>query len=660
MQSLWNAQEAQALGEDLLALRVYTSQLLGREESLVLHGGGNTSVKARVTDFYGVETDVLYVKGSGWDLATIEKAGFAPVRLNALLHMATLESLSDGVMVREQRASMLNPDSPTPSVEAILHAVIPFVFVDHTHADAVVTLTNCPEGEARIRALYGERVLIIPYVMPGFVLAREIYQRIRQLSVSDWARLEGMILLNHGIFTFGNTAQESYERMVRLVTEAENALNTASAWDVLAVASAEEHDLVELAMLRREVSRHAKRPLLARLDDSAESVGFANLPTMPIIARQGCLTPDHIIRTKRIPLVVRTPIANSVSEYAESYRAYFDRNTDGRLTMLDPAPRWAVWQKRGIVAFGETVKACGIVSDITHHTIQAIQRAEALGGWRALPEKDLFEMEYWELEQAKLKKNASRLPLEGKVALVTGGASGIGLACVVALAKAGCAVVALDINPNTPNIVQGHQANGMVCDVTQEHALKKAIRATVKHYGGLDIVVSNAGIFPPSMSIETMDSTAWDKSLAINLTAHQRLWQVCIPYLKQGIDPTLIVIASKNVPAPGNSAGAYSAAKAALTQLARVAALEWASAGVRVNVVHPDAVFDTGIWSDDIIAKRAESYGMSVEEYKTKNLLKTTITSSDVARLVVSLAGEAFSKTTGAQVPIDGGNDRVI
>ncbi len=658
MNPLWQDHTATQFEDDALAMRVYTSQLLGQEPSLVLHGGGNTSLKATITNFYGQQEDVLYVKGSGWDLATITKSGFAPVRMNALLHMATLPHLSDSDMVREQRAAMLNPDAPTPSVEAILHAIIPFAYVDHTHADAVVAISNTPNGEAQIRAAYhDERVLVLPYVMPGFVLARDVYERTQGI---DWSAIEGIVLLHHGIFTFGHTAKESYERMIRLVSRAEAYLKANGAWDALAQSSAQSPDLLRLARLRQAVSMHAHRPMIALLDDSERNVGFANLPNMPSVATQGCLTPDHIIRTKRIPLVMgeSDDPEEQVKAYAEAYEGYFNEFATTQ-TLLDPAPRWAVWEKHGTLTFAETAKGAGIASDIVRHTLRAIQWAEHLGGWQALSPKDLFEMEYWELEQAKLKKASNRPPFEGKVALVTGGASGIGKACVEALRAQGACVIALDLNESITSIT-GTDALGVACDVTDSAALKHAIQEGIRRFGGLDLLISNAGIFPPSMSIEAMAADRWESSLSVNLTSHQRLLQACIPYLRHGIAPSVVFVGSKNVPAPGNNAGAYSVAKAGLTQLARVAALELAQEGIRVNVVHPDAVFDTGIWSEDILAKRAESYHMTIEQYKTKNLLKTTIISADVARLVMAMLGEAFSKTTGAQIPIDGGNDRVI
>ncbi|MCF7822264.1 MAG: bifunctional aldolase/short-chain dehydrogenase [Mariprofundaceae bacterium] len=655
MKSLWNDEEAEKCGDDPLQLRVYTSRLLGREPSLVLHGGGNTSVKATAKDIFGDEIETLYVKGSGWDLATIEAAGFAPVRLDVLRRMAELEALSDSEMVAAQRVAMLDPAAPNPSVEAILHAIIPFKYVDHTHTDAVVTITNTPNGEQRIRDLYGERVLVIPYVMPGFILAKTIHELTSDL---DWSACDGIVLLNHGLFTFSDSARESYESMIRLVSEAEACLET----DALLNEPDEQadEDLLALARMRAAVSDIRGEAVIARLDSGSRAVAFSKRGDVAKIATRGTLTPDHVIRTKAAPVVVENDVTAAVERYAAEYRSYFERNSNDSLTSLDPAPRWAVWPGFGCVSFDRSVKAADIVSDIKDHTLPAILQAELLGGWRVLPEKEMFEIEYWELEQTKLKKGAAAPEHQGKVALVTGAASGIGRVCAEVLHAHGAAVVALDINPEISTLFDRPDLMGIVCDVTDDAALKSAVDEAVRRFGGLDIVVSNAGIFPVSESIAELKEETWDRSLSVNLTSHQRLLHHAAPYLTLGVDPAVVIIASKNVPAPGPGAAAYSVAKAGLTQLGRVAALEFAGSGVRVNMLHPDAVFDTAIWTDEVLKKRAENYGITVEQYRTKNLLGVEVSSRDVANLVSAMAGPLFAKTTGAQLPVDGGNERVI
>lgn len=656
MKSLWNTHQAKKFSSDPLALRVYTSQLLGRNPDLVLHGGGNTSVKAQSKNIFGEIEDILFIKGSGWDLETIKAEGFAPVKMEALLKMAELKSLTDTEMVKWQRASMIDPNAPNPSVEAILHAIIPFRYVDHTHADSVVTITNSPNGAKRIKDVYGDRVLYVPYVMPGFILARKVFEMTRTL---DWSQCDGIVLLHHGIFTFHDDAKKSYEKMIELVSKAESYLKRKKAV-VKTSRSSSKNDLLGLAQARQLASKVAARPMVAKLDRSAEAISFSNLKNVQSIARRGPLTPDHVIRTKPKALIINSHIKKNFEDYSLDYKKYFKRNKKEGMKELDAAPRWAVWPRHGTISFGPSYKDAQITTDIISHTIKAIQQAERLGGWRALPEKDIFDVEYWELEQAKLKKAGSGPKFQGKIALVTGAASGIGKACVEELNSLGACVVAVDISPKLKGLFNKKEILEIVCDLSKTEQIKSAVDQAVSCFGGLDMIVSNAGTFPSSETIDTMKEETWKKSLDINLTSHQNLLKMSIPYLKLGIDPTVIIVASKNVPAPGPGAGAYSVAKAGLTQLARVAALELASQGIRVNVIHPNQVFDTAIWTKDVLEKRAKHYGVSVEEYKKSNLLKTEITSKDVGRLVSVLAGEAFLKTTGAQIPIDGGNDRVI
>ena len=663
MNSQWNPTAAAQFTDNPLALRVYSSRLLGGDPSLVLHGGGNTSVKATTIDLFGDPVDVLYVKGSGWDLATIEAPGFAPVRLEVLRRMAELEQLSDSEMVQGQRAALLDPNAPNPSVEAILHAIIPFDFVDHSHSDAIVTLTNTTDGEDRSREVLGPNLLIVPYVMPGFVLAKTVHEMTRDFSDADWAELDGILLLNHGLFTFSDDARASYEQHLGLVTRAEEHL-AAVAGDAVRREKEEAIDMRQLARLRKAVSAARGLPVYAVPDTRPEIVGFATRDDATDLGTRGLLTPDHVIRTKRTPMVVGEDVEASVQDYVDSYRDYFQRHNSGDLTMLDPAPRWALWPGCGAVVFGHTLQEARISRDVIAHTLTAAQRAEAMGGWAVLGEQEIFDIEYWELEQAKLKRGAAPLPLQGKIAIVTGAASGIGKACVEALVAQGVAVAALDINPEVHSVFEtnapDHPVIGITCDLTDDDAVRDAVVETVAHFGGLDLLISNAGMFPSSQPIEQMDATAWDKSMTLNLTSHQRLLTQCAPFLKLGVDPAVVVIASKNVPAPGPGAAAYSVAKAGLTQLARVAALELGGDGVRVNVLHPNAVFDTGIWTDEVLEKRAAAYGLSVDEYKRNNVLHTEITSRDVANLAVAMCGPLFAKTTGAQVPVDGGNERVI
>jgi rhamnose utilization protein RhaD (predicted bifunctional aldolase and dehydrogenase)/NAD(P)-dependent dehydrogenase (short-subunit alcohol dehydrogenase family) len=654
MKNLWNPAEAAKCKSDL-ELRVYTSRLLGRDNTLVLHGGGNTSVKVRERNLVGEEEEILYVKGSGWDLETIEAAGFTPVRMAHLLKLAQLEVLSDPQMVSELATHVTRPGAPAPSVETILHAVIPHKFVDHTHADALLAITNTDDGEARVREIYGDDVLIVPYVMPGFELARACAKKIQAgLKPSTI----GMVLLKHGLFSFGATAEESYNRMISLVERVENYLKKHGAWEL-----ARSNDIGPrrpigpmLAALRHDIAKSAGFPVVIATSCDAKSVGFARRPNLREISQRGPATPDHILRTKRLPLLGR-----AVEQYAASYREYFARNAPRAKepkTMLDPAPRVVLDPEIGLATVGRTAKEAQIARDLYSHTIGVITRAEALGGYRALSEEELFEFEYWDLEQAKLRRAGEPALFAGEIACVTGAASGIGKACVEALLKRGAAVVGLDVAEQ-----DGERSDFLrvQCDVTSEQAVADALEKAVRCFGGLDMLVLNAGIFPASIPIESIDAGEWRHVFAVNLDANLTLLRECHPLLK--LAPRggrVVVIGSKNVAAPGPGAAAYSASKAALTQLARVAALEWGSAGIRVNTLHPNAVFDTGIWTDDVLKARAASYGISVDEYKRINILQTEVRSADVGELAAELCGPLFAKITGAQIPIDGGNERVI
>ena len=663
MKNFWDDNEAQKYSHSDLAMRVYTSRLLGRDSDLVLHGGGNTSVKSTVTNIVGENEEILFVKGSGWDLATIEAAGFSPARLAVLRKLGELPHMTDTDMARELKASMTNPGAPAPSVEAILHALIPHKFVDHTHTDAVVAISNSPDGEAILKRIYGSRVLILPYIMPGFVLAKQVHGATRHL---DWNSIDGIFLLHHGLFTFHDDAKTSYNNMIRLVNLAEDHLKSRNAFDSLARGTYQpcSADVLQLAQLRQQASKYFGYPMIAHWKQDELSVGYSGMENIASCATRGPITPDHTLHTKRIPMVLEQDVATAMEAFVKSYRAYFDRHShsyqNGTLTCLDPAPRTVVWRQKGCVALGPNPKRAQVVSDIFDHTLKAVQWGEKLGGWTALSEQEIFELEYWELEQAKLKSGSARAEFEGKVVLVTGAASGIGRACAKAFLDKGAAVCGLDINPAVVDQYKAPAYQGIACDMMDDAAIRQAVEACVMRFGGIDVVVSNAGMFPPSVALEKLDSAALQQSMALNFNSHVSLMRECVPYLKLGFDPCILLVASKNVPAPGPGAGAYSAAKAALTQMGRVAAMELGESGIRVNMLHPNAVFDTAVWSDEVLKKRAAHYGMSVEAYKTNNMLKTEITSADVARLVLAMAGTAFAKTTGAQVPIDGGNDRVI
>jgi len=658
MKSLWTDAEAR-LHSTELALRAYTSRLLGRDPELVLHGGGNTSVKLMERNVIGEEEDILCVKGSGWDLATIEAPGFAPVRMAHLLKLAGLEALTDPQMVNELATQVTRAGAPAPSVEAILHATLPYPYVDHTHADALLAITNTTDGERRAREIYGADTVIVPYVMPGFDLARHCA---RQFAAEARPGTIGMVLMNHGIFSFGATARESYERMIALVSRAESYLARHGAWDLPAakIDGVPQALRTEFARLRREISACAGFPVVLAAHSDPKYLAFARRADVARISQQGPATPDHAIRTKRVPMLGR-----DVAAYAAAYREYFARHAPSAKepkTLLDPAPRVILDPAFGMGCVGRTAKDARIVRDIYDHTIDVILRATALGGYRALPERDIFDVEYWDLEQAKLKKAGAPPVFAGEVALVTGAASGIGKACVEALLGRGAAVIGLDINADVTRLM-GNRADflGLKCDVTSERDVVAALEAGARAFGGLDMVVLNAGVFPGGRRIDALDAAEWRRVMSVNLDANLALMRECHPLLKLAPNGgRVVIIGSKNVPAPGPGAAAYSASKAALTQLARVAALEWGADRIRVNTLHPNAVFDTAAWTDEVLAARARHYGISVEAYRKRNVLGAEVTSRDVGELAAELCGPLFAKTTGAQVPVDGGNDRVI
>ena len=666
MKSLWQppvSDEQTALDEC-----VQGSRTIGAHQSLVLHGGGNSSIKDTITDVTGEDIEVLYVKGSGWDMATIEPQGFAPLRMERLRQLLAVETITDAVLVNELRCALIDASAPDPSIESLLHALLPYRAVLHSHADAIVSLTNQPDPAAAVTALFGDSVVLIPYVMPGFDLARLCNELWPQLATSE---TRGMVLLNHGLFTFGDTMAEAYSRHLEFISAAEGAVlpmpapvPAPSPGTGMPAAADERVDPLSIARLRHAISQRAAQPMIVSQHTDPRVWDFVGREDLPQIASRGPATPDHIIRTKRVPLVGANIESADVDAYVQDYRAYFERNR-GRaavpLTMLDPTPRFILDSERGMFTVGKTIKDANIVRDIAMHTFDVIESAERLGRYTALSEGDLFDIEYWDLEQAKLRMGVAPAELTGQVAFVTGAASGIGRSIARHLLDLGACVVGIDISADVATTFSTASWLGIQVDVQDRLAMEGALRQTAQRFGGLDMLVVAAGIFPESAPITGLDGTAWTRTLGINVGSVQTLFALAQPLLAQS--PTygrVIIIGSKNVAAPGPGAAAYSASKAALTQLARVAALEWAGDGIRVNTVHPDAVFDTALWTPELLAERAAKYGVSIEEYKRRNLLSTEVTSLHVAQMVGAMCTDTFQSTTGAQVPVDGGNDRVI
>jgi len=500
LKSLYNEKETNKFKTDL-DLRVYTSRLLGKDSSLVLHGGGNTSVKSSATNLFGEVEEILYVKGSGWDLATIESQGFAPVKMQTLLKMAKLQKLSDTDMVKYQRVAMIDPHAPNPSVEAILHAIIPFKFVDHTHADAVVTITNTDDAADKIKEIYGDKVLVIPYIMPGFVLAKLVYDMTRDVN---WSELEGMVLMNHGLFTFNDNAKKSYEKTIELVDKAEKYLASKGAEYALSSEIMEtskdllcDEELIKLAKIRKEVSDIKGYAVISVLNDSDEAIYFSKQEN---ISQRGPLTPDHVIRTKRIPAVIGDDFKSDLALYVKEYKKYYEDNKINEI-ILNPAPNFALLKNMGVLSFGKNAKEANIIKDINEHTIEAILKAQKLGGYKALDAKDIFDVEYWELEQAKLKKSAIASEYSGKVAVVVDALSKEGVIATKTLKDKGAEVVVFD---------------------KKKYIDKKDIEKIIKIFGGIDIVVDGLKIFTPHSKFD--------------FTIEEKFMKNIAEFLKLGID----------------------------------------------------------------------------------------------------------------------------
>ncbi|PPL19088.1 SDR family NAD(P)-dependent oxidoreductase [Microterricola pindariensis] len=627
---------------------VRVSRLLGSDPALVLHGGGNTSIKARSEDVTGAQLELVLVKGSGWDLGTIEAPGFAPLRRRRLLELLQLEALSDSAMVNELRQASLSATAPTASIEALLHAHLPARVVLHSHADAIVALTDQPDGLRRAAEVLGERVVVLPYVMPGFDLARMV-------ASTELGDADAIVLANHGLFTFADDADAALNRHRALVAAASAALGVES-WGAEGARVERAGAPAQLAALRRDIARAAGRPLLVRQSASERALRFAGRDDLAGVTARGTATPEHVIRTKRVPL-----LGTDVAAYADDYLRYVAENRgDGEYTVLDPAPRVVLDPELGLLTVGATPAAADAVHDIYLHTMDIIDAADRDGGYASLDEAQSFEIEYWELEQARIRSAGGGRDLEGEVALVTGAASGIGRACAAALLARGASVVGLDLNEAVLSSFPGRAWRGVVGDVSDGAVLDSAIDLAAREFGGVDMLVIAAGIFPESAPLSALDDALWDRSLRVNATAVARVLRAAHPLL--ALSPRggrAVLVSTKNVAAPGPGAAAYSASKTAAAQLARVAALEWAADRIRVNHVEPDAVFDTAIWTPELLAERASRYGLSVEEYRTRNLLGVEVTSATVADAVVALCA-GFPATTGAHITVDGGNDRVV
>jgi rhamnose utilization protein RhaD (predicted bifunctional aldolase and dehydrogenase)/NAD(P)-dependent dehydrogenase (short-subunit alcohol dehydrogenase family) len=679
MKSAWVERDAKA-AVDLygkagiaseLALRVYSTRLIGRDPKLVLHGGGNTSVKAQTRDLTGVETQVLYVKGSGWDMAAIEPAGFPAVRLGPLRELRARAALTDDDMVRIQRALLIDPLSPAPSVETLLHAFLPATFVDHSHATAVLSLIDQPNAAALCAEVYDGRLGFVPYVMPGFALAKKAADVFEQNP-----KVEGLILDKHGIFTFGTSAREAYERMIEMVRLAEQRLKknrkavfaSAKLPNRVAPLPAVAPVLRGACTLRDAGGDGAHRRPILDFRSGDAILNYVNGKDIARYARAGVITPDHVMRVKPWPLILPAPEAGKLDDFKraahqaaqqfiDDYRGYFARNKAraNGAAMHEPAPRVALVPGLGLFGLGESAKSACVAADIAEAAIEGVTDAEAIGRFTSITEADTFDIDYWPLELAKLGARQS-LPLAGQVAVVTGAAGAIGAATTRAFARAGAAVALLDIDLNAAQAVAaaiGGGAMALRCDVTDAKSVATAFDNVVAAFGGVDIAISNAGAAWQG-KIGEVDEAVLRESFELNFFAHQKVAQAAVKImLAQGSGGCLLFNVSKQAVNPGPAFGPYGLPKAATLFLVRQYALDYGADGIRANAVNADRV-RSGILTEDFIAQRAQARGVSERDYMTGNLLGREVTADDVAQAF--LAQALALKTTADVTTVDGGN----
>jgi rhamnulose-1-phosphate aldolase/alcohol dehydrogenase len=666
--------------EEAFALRIYTSRLIGGEPALVLHGGGNTSFKTRALDAFGEQVDVICIKGSGHDLEHIGPAGFPAVRLAELVRLRELEALDDEALAAETNRGRVDPKGPTPSVELLLHAFLPHRFVDHSHSDAILALTNQPDGEARVRGLFGDRIGWVPYAMPGFELAKR--------ASEVWEKnpdCEALVLERHGLFTFGEDARQSYERHVAIVDQAEGHIleqvegrRILDARPVIAMREPGEVAPIlrgALAVATGDPDRPFE-PCVIEHRASNEIHHFAAAEMAAPLCEQPPITPDHALRTKGPYLFVDRPpygdeqmlaeqLRADVERYRQAYRQYFERNARPGVEMIDPTPRVVVLPGLGIFANGPSRKEARIAADIAEHTIRTKIWASTIGMYSGITEAELFDMEYWPSERAKLDSRVPP-PMAGRVAVITGGAGAIGEGIARVLLDAGACVTLLDHDEERLSAaherLDSDACEGLAVDVTDDLAVREGFRFAAEQFGGVDLVVPNAGVAVTG-ALEELDPDEFQRAIDVNLKGVFHTLQEALRVLRaQAIGGDVVLISTKNVTAPGAGFGAYSASKAGAHQLGRIAALEAAPIGVRVNMVNADAVFGSaenpsGLWKS-VGPERARARGIDPSEladfYRDRNLLKSPITPEHVGRAVLFFATRQ-TPTTGAALPVDGG-----
>ena len=694
MENRWSDEAARELisrhgptfGEEL-ASRTYSSRLIGSEPSLVLHGGGNTSLKGSLKNVLGDTVEALFIKASGEDLATIEPQGHVAVDLHFLHALLALEELGDEEMVRALRTHLFDDRAPTPSIETLVHAAIPARYVDHSHSDAILALSNQPDGEDRVRGALGESVIVLPYVAPGFELAKAVLA-----ALEERPDAEGMVWMKHGLTTWGNDARESYDRTIDFVSRAEKHLLSSPATRLRSSTSAAtaEGRLGRIAPIVRgllaeasgDPDRPHRRVILQSLTDE-QTLAFLETAEAADLAVSPPLTADHLIRTKPLPLWIEAPryddedglrgqLEEAVAGYATSYQSYVERHAarmpEG-VKAFDDLPRVVLMPGLGALCAGWDHHSAEIARDITRQTLAAKARIAAAGGsYEGLAEEHLFDMEYRSLQHAKLA-SMSRPPFAGRVALVTGAAGAIGSAICERLLAEGAAVAATDLaGPSLDALVTDLEGShpgrilGVALDVTDPASVSAGFAATARTWGGVDIVVINAGLAHVA-SLEELDVESYRRLQSVNTEGALLLLAESSRHMRlQRTGGDIVFVSTKNVASPSARFGAYSATKAAAHQLARIASLEFAEWDIRVNIVAPDAIFShgerrSGLW-EEVGPDRMQARGLDPEGleqyYRKRNLLHVRVTAEHVANGIVFFVSRQ-TPTTGATLPIDGG-----
>jgi rhamnulose-1-phosphate aldolase/alcohol dehydrogenase len=681
--SRWDDEGARGLG--VLDGLVFRSRLLGADRTIANQGGGNTSAKDVIVDHAGRETRVLWVKGSGTDLATITAAGFPGLRLDELLPLRGREEMDDASMVAYLLRSAVRPDQPRPSIETLLHAFVPATHVDHTHPDAVIALTSTPRGRELAEHYFADEIVWLDYQRPGFDMSRRI-----GMLLEEHGSARAVFLEKHGLVTWGETGQESYEATIEFVARAAEAIEDAAESRFGLGGQRVEAAGESVASLLRGSLPALRGALLAdadgvvlEVDRSPEAVAFASARRTEEVSQIGAPCPDHLINTKHKPLIVdfdprgedapalAEKLRLGVAEYASWYRGYYERNLDDetRQFPIDPAgPRVVLVPGVGIVAAGPDAGRARFARDLYHRAIAVEDAADALGGFRSLSESEAFAIEYWPLERYKLAQAPPRGELAGRVAVITGGASGIGRAAARVLAERGAHVVVADLNLDgarevADELVASHgvrRSLALPVDVTDEEAVVRMTDRVVLEYGGLDVLVASAGLASSAPVTETTVAE-WEQNYAVlargYFLAAREAFRVLI---EQGSGGSVVFVASKNALVAGANAAAYSSAKAASLHLARCLAEEGGPHGIRVNTVNPDAVIQgSAIWSSDWKAERASTYGVSEDElggfYRGRTKLGVEVLPEDVAEAIAFFAGPRSAKSTGNMLNVDGG-----